>query len=123
MDISSHTHGEVDDLPAVVSATAYRVVQEALTNACKHAAGAAVSVAVTASERDVRVDVVDAGSERSPAGDRPTGLGWGLSGLAERVDLLHGSFRAGPAETGAGWVVVMEAPLALYDGADAPARS
>ncbi len=123
MDVSSHTHGEVDDLPAVVSATAYRVVQEALTNACKHAAGAAVSVAVTASERDVRVDVVDAGSERSPAGNRPTGLGWGLSGLAERVDLLHGSFRAGPAETGAGWVVVMEAPLALYDDADAPVRS
>ncbi len=114
MNVVTRVHAAVDDLPAMVSTTAYRVVQEALTNACKHAPGAAVSVDVRVSPTSIRVAVGNEAGRTSAASDLPTGLGWGLTGMAERVDLLHGSLTAGPVSTG-GWAVIMEAPLTAHE--------
>jgi len=114
MHVVARVHAAVDDLPAMVSTTAYRVVQEALTNACKHAPGAPVSVDVRVSPTSIRVAVGNEAGRASAPSDLPAGLGWGLTGMAERVDLLHGSLTAGPVSTG-GWAVIMEAPLTAYE--------
>jgi signal transduction histidine kinase len=93
-----------DALPAAVGRTAYRVVQEGLTNARKHAPGAAVDVAVSAREGDgLVVEVVSrrpVGVAVTTAGDRMPGAGTGLIGLAERVALAGGELRHGPDATG-----------------------
>lgn len=113
MDVTREVDGAVDDLPAMVSTTAYRVVQEALTNACKHAAGAAVTVEVRVTDSSIRVVVANAEAPAPEVDATPDGLGWGVAGMAERVDLLHGTFAAGPVSSG-GWAVVMEAPLSVH---------
>ncbi|OZM82486.1 sensor histidine kinase [Pseudonocardia sp. MH-G8] len=87
-------------VPETAGRTAYRVVQEALTNARKHAHGAQVRVAVTgAAGTGLAVEVVN----DSPAGPRPAGEpGQGITGLTERVALAGGRLEHGPTGTG-GW--------------------
>ncbi|MBW1599835.1 sensor histidine kinase [Streptomyces sp. JJ38] len=100
-----------DGLPAPVELAAYRVVQEALTNALKHAAPGEVTVRV---DRDVDLTV----SVQSPlgrGGPRLPGSGAGLVGMRERVELLGGTFSAGPDADG--WRVWARLPLS--EGADA----
>ena len=82
---------------ALIGRTAYRVVQEGLTNARKHAPAAAVQVTVAGDEHLV-VEVVS----RRPAGARAAvpGAGTGLIGLAERVGLAGGTLEHGPNERG-----------------------
>jgi signal transduction histidine kinase len=91
-------------LPAALGRTAYRVVQEGLTNARKHAPGAAVDVAVSASDAgDLVVEVVSrrpVGVTVAAAGERLPGAGTGLVGLAERVALAGGELRHGPDAAG-----------------------
>ncbi|MFE9330934.1 sensor histidine kinase [Streptomyces sp. NPDC006925] len=107
-------------LPAPVELAAYRVVQEAVTNALKHAAPGDVTVAL---DRDaVRPDTLGI-RVRSPLGAAPVddgaprapGAGAGLVGMRERVELLEGELTAGPADGAAGervWQVyaVLPAP-------------
>jgi signal transduction histidine kinase len=89
---------------------AYRVVQEALTNALKYAHGSRTSVEVQYSEREITVHVsTDASGGRSRA---PSGGGRGLAGLRERVDVLGGEFNAGPASNG-GFVVQARIPTGV----------
>ncbi|MET8852484.1 histidine kinase [Amycolatopsis sp. NPDC004625] len=86
---------------------AYRVVQEALTNALKHAHGSRTAVRVRHGEREIEVEISTAGSgsrSRSPGGS-----GRGLAGLRERVGLLGGDFSA-DADGGAGFVVRARIP-------------
>ncbi|WP_329381512.1 sensor histidine kinase [Streptomyces sp. NBC_01716] len=106
--------GEDAPLPAPVEMAAYRIVQESLTNALKHAPRGLVTVCLERSRRALRVEVV------SPYGDRPgpraPGSGAGLVGMRERVALLDGEFGAGPvtADDGAGpktWRVRAELPV------------
>jgi signal transduction histidine kinase len=78
---------------AVVSRAAYRIAQEALTNAGKHAPGAVVTVAVERPDDAVVVRVVN-GAGGAPV-EEMTG-GYGLVGLRERVRTLDGRFRAEP---------------------------
>lgn len=86
--------GEFDDLSPAVGAAIYRLAQESITNARRHARHATqVTVAVTGEDEQVRVTIDDDGS---PAGNRSPG-GYGLVGMQERASLLGGSFRAGPA--------------------------
>jgi signal transduction histidine kinase len=77
---------------------AYRVVQEALTNALKYAHGSRTSVQVRHARREITVEVSTDGSG-SRAGS-PGGSGRGLAGLRERVDVLGGDFTAAPQTTG-----------------------
>lgn len=100
-------------LPANVDLTAYRIVQEALTNSAKHAAGSAVTVRITKTGTDLRIQVEDEGGERasqqhpSPA---PAPGGNGLVGMRERANALHGSLQAGP-RPGGGFRVQAVLPL------------
>jgi signal transduction histidine kinase len=86
-------------VPLIVEHAAYRVVQEALTNAAKHAPGAAVVVRLERSAAETTVTVSNA---RPPAGPLPgrAGSGLGLTGLHERVRLTGGTLQAGPARDG-----------------------
>jgi signal transduction histidine kinase len=86
---------------------AYRVVQEALTNALKYAQGSRTSVQVHHGAREITVEVSTDGSG-SRAGS-PGGSGRGLAGLRERVDVLGGEFSAG-GRTGGGFVVRARIP-------------
>jgi signal transduction histidine kinase len=90
---------------AALQVSAYRVVQEALTNAFKHAQGAHVEVCIRSTERQLEVHVTDNGTaSRAAVGSRR-----GLAGLAERVSVFGGSFGAGPRPEG-GWEVVATFP-------------
>jgi len=104
MRVRAQIEPPAEALPAAVGRTAYRVVQEGLTNARKHAPGAAVDVAVSARERDgLVVEVVSrrpVGVAVVAAGDRMPGAGTGLIGLAERVALAGGELRHGPDAAG-----------------------
>lgn len=87
------------DLPAGVGLSAYRIVQEALTNVIRHAAPARCEVTVTARNGEVRIEVVDDGPGwRAPlAGHHP---GHGLAGMRERALACGGEFTAGPRNGG-----------------------
>ncbi len=89
--------GELDELSPAVEAAIYRLAQESVTNARRHARHATqVTVAVTGDADQVRLTIDDDGSA---AGGRAPG-GYGLVGMRERASLLGGTFRAGPAERG-----------------------
>ncbi len=114
MPLKMDVRGPIADLPAMVSTTAYRVVQEALTNAGKHAPGAPTAVEVDASSTTLRLSVQNAPAVVPRPFRDADGLGWGLSGMAERVDLIHGTLSAGPRDDG-GWAVILRAPIASLD--------
>jgi signal transduction histidine kinase len=96
-------------LPAGVDLSAYRIVQEALTNAVKHAGPGRARVLVRYGEHDLEVQVRDEGGLglARPAGRRP---GQGLVGMRERVNLFGGELRAGPGP-GGGFTVDARLPL------------
>lgn len=99
--------GSPRPLPAGLELTAYRVIQEALTNAFKHAPGARTEVTVTYSARELRLEVVDAGGVADPDA---TGAGRGLLGMRERVAVYGGELEAGPRAEG-GFAVRARLPL------------
>ena len=99
------------ELPATVSTTAYRVVQEALTNVLRHAPEAQVHVRLRGDRDGVHVEVVDDGSGTGPARTLCVAAGLGLAGIRERVGLLGGELRAGPREDGSGWQVSATLPV------------
>jgi signal transduction histidine kinase len=94
--------GDCDAVPAALGRTAYRIVQEGLTNARKHAPGAAVDVEVGGGEGRLVVSVVSRRpvGARADAGDGPPGAGTGLIGLGERVALAGGELEHGPDAEG-----------------------
>lgn len=81
-----------DLLPEAMGLTVYRIVQEALTNAARHAAPADCHVLVETTAHEVRIDVTDDG--RGTRGGPPADGGHGLIGMRERVVMYGGSFRA-----------------------------
>jgi signal transduction histidine kinase len=100
--------GELGEVPGAVSLAAYRVVQEALTNAVKHAPGSRVTVQVAASRGAVLATVEDYAQKAAPPGDRAGGDG--LAGMRERVAGLGGEISAGPAGDHPGWRVRARIP-------------
>jgi signal transduction histidine kinase len=107
------------DVAPVVGLTAYRIVQEALSNAARHAPGAAIQVAVEREAGIVRVridnDAPGAGLSRGGRGclpGEPGDGGHGLAGMRERVALLGGQLGAGPQADG-GFGVRAELPARL----------
>ncbi|MEV6231893.1 ATP-binding protein [Saccharopolyspora shandongensis] len=89
----------VPDVPPVVGRTAYRVVQEALTNAAKHAPHAAVQVTVTEDGDDLTLTVTNRRSPRAHAVALPSS-GFGLVGMRERVALTGGKLHTGRTDDG-----------------------
>ena len=99
-------NGTRDDVPPGVDLTAYRIVQEALTNVLKHAGPASASVLVGYQPGVVHLEIADNG--RGVNG-RATEGGHGLMGMRERVGVYGGTLVAGPAP-GGGFRVVAELP-------------
>jgi signal transduction histidine kinase len=93
LDVDLRVSGNADDLPAGVGLAAYRIVQEALTNAVKHGTGSAELVVSRCAEA-ITVEVVN------PAAPRTGDDGYGLRGMAERVGLYGGELEHGPAPDG-----------------------
>ncbi|WP_083597489.1 sensor histidine kinase [Actinomadura madurae] len=113
-------HGDPPSASPAVGRTAFRVVQEALTNARKHAPGAAVRVDVRYRTDGVTLTVRNAAPSREPDADlAASGSGMGLEGLRERVELIGGTFTAGP--DGGGFRVEASLPAFVPVAAPDPA--
>lgn len=97
------TTGTPRPLNAQVERTAYRVVQEALTNAVKHAPGAEIDVRIDYGRTALTVTVVNGPATVKVANPVPDS-GYGLIGLRERLALVGGTFVAGPLADGGWWV-------------------
>ncbi|GAB2623325.1 sensor histidine kinase [Pseudactinotalea suaedae] len=101
------------DPPAAVGLATYRVLQEALTNARRHAPGASVDVTLTSEPGRVELRVVN-GPVPAPVLPSETGSGTGLVGLSERAELLGGTLVAEPQPDG-GFAVVASLPWEPWD--------
>ncbi len=104
LQVSCRFAGSCDALTPAASAAAYRVVQEALTNALKHAPGAPVTVTVQAAGREVAVSVLNSAPPDEPSGLARSGSQFGLAAMRERVVACGGVLTAGPSPAG-GWQV------------------
>ena len=109
-NIDLDLHNELERLPTTTGATAYRILQEALTNAVKHAHAAAVTVSLSDHGDQLELVVHSAG----PPGH---GHGMGLSTMAERAEALGGSCQAKPSR--GGWQVRACLPAIPPRGAEA----
>lgn len=107
IDVQLVVQGTPTPLPPGLDLVAYRVVQEGLTNACKHAPSARVRVLLDHSPSAVVVTVEDDGAGSEAAGSAP---GHGLIGMRERVQLYTGRLTAEPRPAG-GFIVRAELPL------------
>jgi signal transduction histidine kinase len=102
-------HGGRVTVAADVNVAAYRIVQEALTNAVRHSGASSVHVGLTWSPANLRLEVRDDGRPGPPP-LRPAGTGYGLIGMRERAAACGGTLAAGPAP-GGGFLVVADLPL------------
>jgi signal transduction histidine kinase len=101
--------GDLGDVPPSVGAAIYRIAQESVTNARRHARHATrIEVNVAADDSSVRLRVSDDGDSSST---RPVPFGYGLMGMIERAGLLGGTCEAGP-NPGRGWTVTAVLPRA-----------
>ena len=101
--------GELHDLGASASDVAYRVVQESLTNAIKHAPGATIDITVHERNTHIEIEVTTEASQAPPSGLEHAGAGRGLSGMRERVAACGGTLTTGPTP-GGGWCVTARLP-------------
>lgn len=108
--------GPLDQVGATLGVTAYRIVQEGITNALKHAPGSAVRVSVVATPTELVVSVADDG--QAPATVEP---GHGLTGMRERVAAFGGTLAYGPGP-GGGFVVTAHLPSGAGAGLGVPAE-
>ncbi|WP_218940431.1 sensor histidine kinase [Streptomyces sp. Ru87] len=121
--------GEARPLPPEIDVSAYRVVQEAVTNVVRHSGADSCRVTIDRRAGELRLEVADdgpppgRGTGSGPHTDgRPRGrdTGWGIIGMRERVGLLHGEFAAGPRAEG-GFLVSALLPVPAEPGTEAPA--
>ncbi|MGW7261755.1 sensor histidine kinase [Streptomyces sp. NPDC054834] len=119
--VDHRTRGELDVLDRGVQLAVYRIVQEALTNALKHAGhDTRIRLTVAVEDTRVRIDVHDTGPGAGPGRPGPAEEGHGLAGMKERAALYNGTVTAEPAPDG-GWTV--RATLDLTPLADLPGPS
>jgi signal transduction histidine kinase len=100
--------GEARELPPGIDLSAFRIVQEALTNALKHAGPAAAHVLVRYREHELELEIVDTGLGAETG--NADGAGHGLIGMRERAELYGGDVRAG-RQTDGGFAVRVRLPL------------
>ncbi|MFI1376979.1 sensor histidine kinase [Streptomyces longwoodensis] len=100
LDVSKTVTGAVRELPQGVELSAYRIVQEALSNALRHAPGAGARVEVAYVLGGLGLRVVNS-APPEPGQVRPSpGAGHGITGMRERVSMLDGEMTAGPTQAG-----------------------
>ncbi|MGB8350096.1 MAG: sensor histidine kinase [Gaiella sp.] len=107
LPVALHVEGEAAPLPRAIELSAYRIVQEALTNALKHAHAHRADVTLRYGPDDLRIEVRDDGSG---GGATSNGPGYGLVGVRERVKIYGGTMTAGAAPEG-GFVLDATLPL------------
>jgi signal transduction histidine kinase len=108
LPVDLRVDGELDVVPAGVGLAAYRIVQEALTNALRHAAASSATVRLDSTKDLLCIEVVDDG--RGPNGSQPQGHG--LVGMRERAAVYGGTLEAGRA-AGGGFRIAARLP---YEG-------
>jgi len=108
LEVRTEIEGDVRPLPFGVDVAAFRIVQEALTNVTRHAAGATATVRVTYGERDLTVQIDDDGGDSWMQGT--VGAGKGIVGMRERASALGGTLEAGH-RIGGGFRVLARLPL------------
>ena len=116
LEVSVHHEGTARPLPPGVDLTAYRVIQEALTNVTKHAGAGSARVRLAWSRDRVTITVADDGVGAPAVPDRPPG--YGLIGLRERATAVGGQLSAGRRPEG-GFLVSTQLPLPSPKGGDA----
>jgi len=114
LEVSLSIDGDHAALPQAVNVSAYRIVQEALTNVLRHAGPARAEVTVGCADSAVTIEVTDDGpgnpAPPSVRGEAEAGGGHGLAGMRERVALFGGDLRAGP-RPGGGFTVCARLPV------------
>ena len=108
LPVSLELRGAHETVPAAVAVSAYRIVQEALTNVLKHAGPARAGITVSVTSGAVTIEVADDGTG-SPPGMTPAS-GQGLTGMRERAAVFGGTLVAGPRPDG-GFAVRAQLPL------------
>ncbi|MEV4537472.1 histidine kinase [Asanoa sp. NPDC049518] len=106
--ITARLDGAIELVPAATGRTAYRVLQESLTNVCRHAGPTDVDVAVTCSTSQLSITVENRAGPSAPT--RLTDAGHGLIGMRERITAVGGRFSAGPLSDG-GFRVSADLPM------------
>jgi signal transduction histidine kinase len=120
--------GEQRDIPAGIDQSAFRIVQEALTNVVKHSGASTCQVRVGYERTGLSVEITDhgagpaAGRDRSLAAREPNGTGHGILGMRERVSLCGGEFTAGPLPE-RGFRVAARFPLPALSGPALPQQA
>jgi signal transduction histidine kinase len=110
LEVSLSIDGDHTALPSAVNVSAYRIVQEALTNVLKHAGPARAEVTVGCADSAVTIEVSDDGPGNPALAALTGGQGQGLAGMRERVALFGGDLRAGPRPSG-GFTVLARLPV------------
>jgi signal transduction histidine kinase len=118
VDVDLVHEGEIRTVPAGVGLSAYRIVQEALTNTMRHTAGAHARVALRYGPSELAVEVRDDGPGVSAP---PPSEGRGIAGMRERASAVGGTLVAEPCPEG-GFRVAARLPLAPAPRPPAPAR-
>jgi signal transduction histidine kinase len=110
LPVKLHVDGEPFPLPRAIDLSAYRIVQEGLTNALKHAQASQVDVTFHYGSEELQIEVRDNGEGRSVS----DGLGHGLVGIRERVKIYGGEMTAG-ADPEGGFVLDARLPLEGFE--------
>jgi signal transduction histidine kinase len=119
LSVTCQLVGDWEQVSPGVSDSAYRIVQESLTNALKHAPGAPVRIVINAAGDRLEVQVSNAAPARVPDNVARYGGGHGLAGMQQRVASANGRFEAGPAP-GGGWRVAATLPQSADPSAKSP---
>jgi signal transduction histidine kinase len=107
-------------LSPAAAETAYRLIQESLTNALKHAPGASADITIHGTGGHIEVSVANGPPAAAPSALQRAGAGRGLAGMRERVAACGGDLAAGPADCG-GWTVLARLPRESHPAhADSP---
>jgi signal transduction histidine kinase len=108
LEVTLGTEGDRPSMPSGLDLTAYRIIQEALTNTLRHAHASQARVSIKYSPKRIALEVADNGV--GPGGNGSTSAGHGLDGMRERVALFGGTVTTGP-NPGRGYLVHAELPL------------
>jgi signal transduction histidine kinase len=111
--VELQTQGDLTRISPVVGVALFRIAQEALANATRHAPGARTVLELEVADGQVRLVAETHGSARAVKVTEPGRPGYGLIGMSERAVALGGEFAAGP--TPSGWRVSCRLPLKASD--------
>jgi signal transduction histidine kinase len=105
VDVEVDWHGSREPLPADIDLSAFRIIQEAVTNVIRHARTDRCRVSISHQDGQLSIEITDSGHGASAAG-----TGYGITGMRERAALLGGEFSAGP-RPGGGFRVAARLPV------------